>query len=115
MIQVQNLLRQTKGRRLFVPYQEGQKVWLEATNLRTTHPTAKLAPRWYSPFLIMWVISPVVYQLNIPQHWHIHNIFHISLLSPYVETQTHGPNFEELPPDLVEEQPEWEVQEILDS
>ena len=63
MIRAQNLLWQTKGKRPFVPYQEGQKVWLEATNLKTTHPTAKLAPRWYSPFAITWVISPVVYQL----------------------------------------------------
>ena len=114
MIWAQNLLRQTKGRCLFVPYQKGQKVWLEATNLKTTHPTAKLAPRQYSPFQITQVISSVVYQLGIPQHWCIHNLFHISLLSPYIETQTYGSNFKELPPDLVEEQPEWEVQEILD-
>ena len=39
----------------------------------------------------------------------------MSLLSPYIETQTHGPNFEEPPLDLVEEQLGWEVQEILDS
>ena len=50
MIQAQNLLRQTKGRRPFVPYQKGQKVWLEATNLKTMHPMAKLAPRRYGPF-----------------------------------------------------------------
>ena len=115
MVRVQNLLRQTKGKHLFVPYQEGQKVWLEATNLKTTYPMAKLAPIQYSPFPIMQVISSVVYQLKIPQHWHIYNVFHMSLLSLYVETQTHGPNFEEPPPDLMEEQPEWEVQEILDS
>ena len=115
MIRAQNLLQQTKGKHPFVPYQEGQKVWLEATNLKTTHPTAKLAPRWYGPFPITWVISSVVYQLEIPQHWCIHNIFHTSLLSPYIETQTHRPNFEEPPPDLIKEQPEWEVQEILDS
>lgn len=29
----------------FKPYQPGDRVWLEATNLKTTHPTAKLAPR----------------------------------------------------------------------
>ena len=115
MVRAQNLLRQTKGKCLFVPYQEGQKVWLEATNLKTMHPIAKLALRRYSPFPITQVISPVVYQLKILQNWRIHDVFHMSLLSPYVETQMHGPNFEEPPPDLVEEQLEWEVQEILDS
>ena len=115
MVRAQNLLWQTKRKHPFVPYQEGQKVWLEVTNLKTTHPTAKLAPRWYGPFTITWVISSVVYQLQIPPHWRIHNVFHISLLSPYIETQTYGPNFEEPPPDLIKELPEWEVQQILDS
>ena len=27
------------------PYQEGDKVWLEAMNLHTTHPTKKLGPK----------------------------------------------------------------------
>ena len=36
----------------FEPYQIGDKVWLEGCNLNTTHPTAKLAPRRYSPFPI---------------------------------------------------------------
>ena len=76
---------------------------------------AKLIPRWYGPFQIKWVILSVVYQLDIPQHWWIHNVFHTSLLSPYIKTQTHGPNFKEPPHDLIEEQPEWEVQGILDS
>ena len=41
----------------FKPYQIGDKVWLEGRNLTTTHPTAKLAPRCYGPFLITCVIS----------------------------------------------------------
>ena len=36
----------------FEPYQIGDKVWLKGRNLNTTHPTAKLAPRRYSPFPI---------------------------------------------------------------
>jgi hypothetical protein len=41
----------------FKPYTLGQRVWLEATNLRTTHPTAKLRPKRYGPFTITRVIS----------------------------------------------------------
>ena len=92
-----------------------QKVWLEATNLKTSHPTIKLAPRRYGPFTITEVISPVTYRLCIPEHWKIHNVFHASLLSPYVETPIHGPNFEEPPPELIDDEPEWEVEAILDS
>ena len=42
-------------------------------------------------------------------------MFHASLLSPYIETPIHGPNFEELPPELIDDEPEWEVEAILDS
>jgi len=34
---------------------------------------------------------------------------------PYHETKEHGPNFPEPAPELIEGQPEWEVEEILNS
>jgi Chromo (CHRromatin Organisation MOdifier) domain len=91
----------------------GQKVWLEGTNLKTSHPTKKFAPKRYSPFPITDVISPVVYRLTLPLSWKIHNVFHVSLLTPYKETEEHGPNFAELPPELIEEQEEYEVEQVL--
>ena len=101
--------------RLFV---QGQKVWLEGTNLKLTHPTTKLAPRHYGPFHIARVLSPVVYQLTLPPQWkqkHIHDVFHASLLTPYRETKEHGPNFPSPPPDVIEGETEYEVERILDS
>jgi hypothetical protein len=50
----------------YKPYQIGDRVWLEASNLKTTHPTAKLAPRRYGPFTITNKILDVVYQLELP-------------------------------------------------
>jgi hypothetical protein len=50
----------------FEPYQTGDKIWLEGCNLTTTHPSAKLAPRHYSPFPITRVISCTSYQLKLP-------------------------------------------------
>jgi len=32
---------------------------------------------------------------------------------PYKETDQHGPNFIEPPPDILEGKPEWEVEKIL--
>src|SRR5579863_7168245 len=95
------------------PYQKGQKVWLEGTNLQTTHPTAKLCLKRYRPFKIMEIIGSITYHLELPPQWRIHNAFHASLLLPYHETPEHGRNFEEPPPDLVEGQLEWEVEKIL--
>ena len=61
------------------------------------------------------MISPVVYQLELPPTWKIFNTFHAALLSPYKEMEEHGVNFTELPPDLVEDHEEYEVEQILDT
>jgi len=99
----------------YKPFKLNDKVWLEATNLRTTHPTAKLAPKRYGPFKIVKKISNVVYQLELPTKWKIHNVFYTSLLTPYIETEQHGSNYPEPPPDIIEGEPEFEVEQIVDS
>ena len=98
----------------YEPYKEGDRVWLEGTNLHTTHPTKKLGPKRYGPFKVQEVVGPVNFQLELPPHWKIHNVFHAKLLHPYKETEEYGKNFTEPPPDLVDDEPEWEVEQILD-
>ena len=56
-----------------------------------------------------------MYRLELPPAWKIFNTFHTALLSPYKETEDHGVNFTEPPPDLVEDQEEYEVEQILDT
>ena len=36
----------------YKPYQKGDRVWLEGTNLHTTHLTKKLGPKRYGPFKV---------------------------------------------------------------
>ena len=103
-----------RGQR-FEPYQINDKVWLEGTNLTTTHPTTKLLPKQYGPFKITDVISKVVYRLELLPQWKVHNVFHASLLLPYHETTTHGPNYHKPPPDVINREKEWEVKEIMGS
>jgi hypothetical protein len=74
-------------------WEMGQLVWLEGKNLPLPYGTAKLAPRCHGPFKITKIISPVVVQLRLPAQWRIHPVFHTSLLMPYTETPSHGPNF----------------------
>ena len=100
-------------KRTFKPYSLGEKVWLEGTNLKLSHPSAKLASRQYGPFTITRVISPVVYHLDLPPSWKIFGTFHTSLLSPYRKTIEHRPNFTEPPPDLIEGHKEYKVEQIL--
>ena len=97
----------------FEPYQIGDKVWLEGRNLTTTHSLAKLAPRRYGPFPITRAVSRTSYQLKLPPQWKIHNVFHATLLTPYKETALNGKSYQEPALDLIDGQPEWEVESIL--
>jgi hypothetical protein len=80
IMKAQDIMRNKKGSN-YKPYHEWDRVWLEATNLKTMHPTAKLAPKQYSPFEIKKKVSDVVFQLKLPHQWKIHNIFHALLLT----------------------------------
>ena len=106
-----------KERPWHIPFAVGSKVWLEGTNLRLpANVTLKLSPRRYRvyrPFEVAAQISKVAYRLRLPPHWKIHDVFHASLLMPYKETNQHGPNFIEPPPEILEGEPEWEIEQIL--
>src|SRR5258708_25292753 len=56
----------------------GTQVWLEGTHLRLPYQATKLAPKRYGPFKITKEISPVAYQLCLPDSWNIHDVFHAS-------------------------------------
>ena len=55
----------------------------------------------------------MVYQLELPPSWKIFGTFHTSLLSPYRKTSKHGTNFLEPPPDVIEGEEEYEVEQVL--
>lgn len=92
---------------------EGDLVWLEGKNLKTNYPTAKIAPKRFGPFKITDVIGSGAYRLELPSKWRIHPVFHASLLTPYKETAEHGPNFARPPPDIIEGEEQYEVEEIV--
>ena len=96
-----------------VRFHPGDQVWLEATNLRLPFQASKLNPKRYGPFKVLRVLSPVAYQLELPNNWRVHNTFHSSLLSPYHETLAYGPNFSRPPPDLIDNEEEQEIEHIL--
>jgi len=93
-------------------YNTRDQVWLEGKNLHLPYQATKLVPKRYSPFKITKEISPVAYQLALPLTWKIHDTFHASLLSPYCETTAYGPNFSRPPPDLINDEEQYEVEQI---
>ena len=70
-------------RRGFKPFVKGDKVWLEARNLKCLIINPTFTPKREVLFTITKVLSPIVYQLRLPKTWKIHPVFHASLLSPY--------------------------------
>ena len=97
----------------FKPFKQGDKVWLEATNLRTPNQSKKMTPKREGPFSIEKVISPLTYQLSIPNTWRIHPVFHASLLTPFIQNDSHGPSFSHPPPEIIDNEEEFEVEAIL--
>ena len=102
------------GNKKFRPYQEGDQVWIKGTNLKTLYPSAKLALKRYGPFKVTKQLSPAVYKIKILRQWKVHNVFHVNLITPYKEMAIHGPNYSWPPPDLVDGEEEFEVEQILD-
>jgi hypothetical protein len=96
----------------YKPFELGQKVWLEGRNLKTTY-NKKISTKLEGPFEIVELLPPVNYQLKLPEKWQLHNTFHACVLSPYKENSVHGPNYARPPPDIIENEPEWEVERII--
>jgi hypothetical protein len=94
-------------------YQVGDQVWLEAKHLALPYQTPKLAPKQHGPFKISRWVSPVVYQLNLPPAWTIHDVFHASLLTLYREMAEHRVNYMRPPPELIEDAKEYKVKAII--
>ena len=97
---------------MFTPFKQGQKVWLDTRHMKTSYHK-KMAPKREGPFEIEEVMGPVTYRLKLPQEWKVHNVFHATLLKPYVETEIYGENYTRPPPDLLEEQEVYEVETIV--
>ncbi|KIM59305.1 hypothetical protein SCLCIDRAFT_73081, partial [Scleroderma citrinum Foug A] len=93
-------------------FEVGDKVWLDARNLRLK-TTRKLTPHRLGPFEIIEEVMPVVFKLRLLSAWRIHDVFHASLLTPQVITSEYG-----IPPEpplleLVDGESEFEVETIL--
>src|SRR5712671_4923814 len=115
--EAQRALKRTQERMIketrFKGFEIGNKVWLEGTNIKSPYDSKKLSPKRYGPFEVVAKISHVAYQISLPETWGIHDVFHASLLTPYKETDEHGTNFLEPPPELIEGEEEWEIEQIL--
>ena len=49
----------------------------------------KLKPRYCGPYTIIDKINDQAYQLLLPEHLKVHNVFHVNLLKKYVPDPNH--------------------------
>lgn len=93
----------------------GDYVWLVSQNVQTTRPCRKLDYKKLGPFEVTEKINPVAFRLKLPPAWRIHDVFHVSLLVPFKRNRFSGRHLSLPPPDIINDAPEYEVEEILDS
>ena len=101
-----------RRRSTFVPFKKGDRVWLDTRNLKTNYHK-KMGPKREGPFEIIETIGSLAYRLKLPVSWKIHNVFHAALLRQYKETETYGANYTRPPPELLEGEEVYEVENIL--
>jgi hypothetical protein len=100
-------------------YEIGDRIWLSTKNLKKKGRSEKLLPRFIGPYTIIERINDVAYKIDLPSSLRIHNVFHVSLLKPYIDGSEAFPNRQQKirppPTDLNEEGDElWEVEAIVD-
>ena len=93
----------------------GAQVWLLRRNIRTIRPSSKLDVRRLGPFTVIGPVGTSSFRLNLPTTMHIHPVFHVSLLEPYVPNTIPGRIQPAPHPIQVDGFPEFEVRAILDS
>lgn len=88
-----------------------QPVLLSSKNIRLKSPgTGKLLPKYIGPFKVLQKVGRQAYKLDLPEHFRMHDVFHVSLLEPYSDNGKYQP-----PPAavMIEGEPEFEVDQIL--
>jgi hypothetical protein len=116
LLVAQNRQKQYADRnRRDLAYEVGEQVWLSTTNL-SVKGNQKLGARRIGPFSITKRIGEVAYELSLPDTMrHVHPVFHVSLLKPYISRPATFSNPHPVPPlpEIVNDHIEYEVDRIL--
>ena len=76
--------QQADQRRREQRFHSGDQVLLNTTHLQLKNaPVRKLKRRFVGPFFVVRQVGPVAYELQLPERWKIHKVFHTSLLRPF--------------------------------
>ena len=93
----------------------GDMVWFLPHNVKTTRQSKKLDCKKMEPFKIIKKVGTSSYKLDLPASMTIHNTFHLSLLEPGEDNKFPSQIQTPPPPSEIDGEPEYELQEIIDS
>ena len=96
-------------------YQIGDEVWLLRQHIQTTRPSSKLDFKSLGQYKIPKKISSHAYKLDLPPSTKCHPVFHVSLLEPAATNPLVGHKRPYPPLIIVDDNVEFEVEEIFDS
>ncbi|KAJ9534690.1 hypothetical protein QJQ45_013074 [Haematococcus lacustris] len=112
----QRMKAREDGKRRTAKYEPDALVMLSTQNMRSKSGEAgvrKLKPRYVGPFRVVNMVGEVAVKLQLPHQWHMHNVFHVSLVKPYIGDAV--PNLVAPPPDRWEDGlPVYEVEKLMD-
>ena len=95
----------------------GDWVYLDVLDIKTICLSPKLSHRRLGPFEIEYQVGPLAYCLKLPHGIRqFHPVFNVVKLCTALEDLISGRKPQALPlPIVINEEPEWEVEKILDS
>jgi len=90
-------------KRTLVPvYKPGDRVYLDASDIKTTRPSPKLSHHRLGPFEIESQVGPLTYRLKLPHGMRqLHPVFNVVKLSTALEDLILGRKLQALPPPII--------------
>jgi len=110
----EQMMKQVNKHRKEVDYEVESKMFLNERNIVTARSFKKLDDKMLDSFTNLGFVDSS-YKLKLPESMRVHDVFHPDLLRPAVDDLLHGQKNELSGSIVVNDEDEWEIDDILNS